>query len=388
MVQSLSILLTTLLSSTIITALPLQSNATTVQTPPLKVRSAAATTYLQYATSAINAMQVQYYDQPNIGLWAGAWWPSANALTMIANLEERFPSTLSSFTGTVFPEVFSTAPGYGGFTNFLDGFYDDDLWWALAWIKVYDVTGNTTYLDQASVIFADAKAVYGTSPCGGMWWDRAQTTVNSIANELYMTTAAKLAIRSPSTPAPYYYLNEAIASYEWILNSTLRNAQGLFNDGLDLATCQNNGLPEWTYNQGVILSGLTELSWATGGDPQYNALAVSIANAAIANLADADGILQEPACGGTCGGDAAMFKGIFMRNLLWLVERANPPLADDALTAYKTFITNNADSIINTDDSSSNQLGSVWSKTMLANPPSMQSQTSGLDAIVAAACVA
>jgi hypothetical protein len=29
----------------------------------------------------------------------------------------------------------------------------------------------------------------------------------------------------------------------------MRNSQGLFNDGLDSSTCQNNGQTTWTYNQ-------------------------------------------------------------------------------------------------------------------------------------------
>lgn len=30
----------------------------------------------------------------------------------------------------------------------------------------------------------------------------------------------------------------------------MRNSNGLYNDGLDLHTCQNNGQTTWTYNQG------------------------------------------------------------------------------------------------------------------------------------------
>ena len=44
----------------------------------------------------------------------------------------------------------------------------------------------------------------------------------------------------------------------------MRNAQGLFNDGLTTATCANNGQTTWTYNQGVIASGLAALYVARG----------------------------------------------------------------------------------------------------------------------------
>jgi hypothetical protein len=34
-----------------------------------------------------------------------------------------------------------------------------------------------------------------------------------------------------------------------VKSSQLRNAQGLFNDGLVTATCANNGQTTWIYNQ-------------------------------------------------------------------------------------------------------------------------------------------
>ncbi|KAF8556138.1 hypothetical protein OG21DRAFT_1506932, partial [Imleria badia] len=45
----------------------------------------------------------------------------------------------------------------------------------------------------------------------------------------------------------------------------MQGSDGLFNDGLDLGTCKNNGLTAWTYNQvSVIASGLGALYVATG----------------------------------------------------------------------------------------------------------------------------
>jgi uncharacterized protein YyaL (SSP411 family) len=37
----------------------------------------------------------------------------------------------------------------------LDGYYDDDSWWALAWIAAYDVSKNEEYLGLAIGIFED-----------------------------------------------------------------------------------------------------------------------------------------------------------------------------------------------------------------------------------------
>lgn len=67
----------------------------------------------------------------------------------------------------MFQNVLSRAPAFAN--GFLNGFYDDELWWVLAWIAVYDATGNTQYLDKAAAIYEDSKSVWGQTPCGGLW---------------------------------------------------------------------------------------------------------------------------------------------------------------------------------------------------------------------------
>jgi hypothetical protein len=56
-------------------------------------------------------------------------------------------------------------------SDWLDGFYDDDLWWALAWIGAYDITKNVQYLQLAEGIFMATTKVWPTR-CfdGGIWW--------------------------------------------------------------------------------------------------------------------------------------------------------------------------------------------------------------------------
>ena len=55
------------------------------------------------------------------------------------------------------------------FPGFLNEFYDDELWWVLAWIRVYDVTNDEKYLDVAAEIFESSKSAWGQTPCGGLW---------------------------------------------------------------------------------------------------------------------------------------------------------------------------------------------------------------------------
>jgi hypothetical protein len=119
------------------------------------------------ARIAIDQLQKSYNMAS--GLYGNLWWNTANVITMLADFQEYFPSSINNITLTVFPNTLKVAPQASGNSGFLNEFYDDELWWALAWIKVYDVTKDDQYLNVASSIFEDAKAGWGTSPCGGLW---------------------------------------------------------------------------------------------------------------------------------------------------------------------------------------------------------------------------
>lgn len=131
-------------------------------------RRAAQSDYVAYAVAASNQMQT-WYDAAT-GLWDKAWWNSANVLTTLADFAEHFPGDIDHITDQVFPTTLLQAPGAFGFKGFLNDYYDDELWWTLAWIKVYDVTGNRTYLDTAAAIFEDSKISFGSSNCGALWY--------------------------------------------------------------------------------------------------------------------------------------------------------------------------------------------------------------------------
>ena len=57
-------------------------------------------------------------------------------------------------------------------------------------------------------------------------------------------------------------LRWAKAEWSWFKGSGMINGSNLVNDGLT-ARCDNNHGTTWTYNQGVILAGLSQLYRAT-----------------------------------------------------------------------------------------------------------------------------
>ncbi|KAF1976124.1 Six-hairpin glycosidase [Bimuria novae-zelandiae CBS 107.79] len=375
--------------------------------------------------AAYGALQ-QWYNSSN-GLWVPStgWWNSANCLTVIAGVatvDDRLEQQIAG----VISKTYSKAPKWNAemtkvvgvkdepylmqtyygdqwpylppqylkqhgkplrqnFTGFLNS---DEGWWALGWIAAYDLTNNQEYLSQAQAIFKDMYSVFGKTNCsknddgiGGIWWDKNHTYVNAIANELFFSTAASLANRVPPSYWTPPYLGIAKQQLAWFQGSGMIGANFTINDGLDQQTCRNNGGTIWTYNQGVILGGLVELSKATG-DTSYIDTAHKIAEAAIATLAPS-GILKDP-CEptGTCGADGSQFKGILVRNML-ILHKVNPK------DVYRDFFRRNAKSIWENDRNEWNQLSISWAGPLdPAYPANASTQSSAMDCLVAAVAVA
>ena len=301
--------------------------------------------YRDWAGAAADALQRWY--RPRTGLWkTTGWWNSANALTAIIHYCQRTGSqTHRHVIETTFARARLVTPG---FTN---EFYDDDGWWALAWIAAFDLTGEARYLELARVLFDGMASGWDDVCGGGLWWTRAKTYKNAIPNELFLLIAARLHQRTTSAGG---YLDWALREWEWFSSSGLIGSAGLVNDGLT-ADCVNNGGTTWTYNQGVVIGGLTALYQITG-DGAYLERAEAIAAAALRDLTVPPGILAEPVerPGAESGADLPQFKGILVRNLYELYRHS--PRAE-----YRDFFLANATSLWRNSRNRRNQFGLVWS---------------------------
>jgi predicted alpha-1,6-mannanase (GH76 family) len=324
--------------------------------------------YLQQATDGMNTLQSWYTQSTGLYQTTG-WWNSANAITVLANYSRV---SQSKNYQAVFANTFQQAQNTS--SGFINNYYDDEGWWALAWIDVYDLTKEPQYLSMAGSIFTDMANGWDSTCGGGIWWSKDRTYKNAIANELFLSVAAHLASRSTNFSERAQYLVWAQKEWAWFASSGMINAQHLINDGLDLTTCKNNQQNTWTYNQGVILGGLTELN-RIAPNPALPAAAQSIAAAALTHLTDTNGVLHDT-CEPNCGADGVQFKGIFVRNLMALNEAFPDP-------HYRKFFDTNAESIWNNSQGANYQFGQVWSGPFDAG--NAGSQSSALDAFVAAA---
>lgn len=320
--------------------------------------AAAAPAPLAAAKEAVDALMA-FYD-PSSGLWDpghAPWWQSGLALQAVVDYMAVSGSReyLAQARATIEAQrgVLPWWPAGGG--EFRAESTDDTGWWALALVSMYELTGEVGFLDIAKADEAymweywtgddgsgSGDDIWGSGSgsgdsgsssysCGGgiIWQVSTRSYHNAISNELYLHLAAKLHNLNVNTgdggmaaAAEPYLLDRALREWAWFRDSGMINSANLINDGLleDAATqtCANNNAPTWTYNQGVVLTGLVELYRATG-DGSYLGAARRVADAVIASptLLGSEGILTEPctASGEDCDPDRTAFKGIFVRQL-------------------------------------------------------------------------
>lgn len=340
----------------------------------------------QRAESAVATLQRSYVERTGLYQTTG-WWNSANAITALVDLMRAggakadlpvLANTLKQAQITI-PKAEQTGPltKMTGFPGFLNDYYDDEGWWALAWIDAYDLTREPQYLAMAQSIFTDMSHGWDATCGGGIWWSKERNYKNAIANELFFSVATHLAVRSTAERAAY--LDWADKEWRWFQNSGMINAEHLVNDGLSIdkqtGACTNNGRTVWTYNQGVVLGALAEWSRIHPEPAQLLTEARILADAGLVHLTDNAGVLHDPCEPNHCGDDAPQFKGIFVRNLRALNHTVHEP-------RYTAFFRTDAESIWTNNRTGDNQLGLVWSGPL--TPTDAATQSSALDALTAA----
>jgi predicted alpha-1,6-mannanase (GH76 family) len=338
---------------------------------PTSVEGTSRTVYLDHAMNATDVLNERWYNRSS-GLWQEFWWNSGAALATIGDvalLNTDFKATASAMFGDIV--VAAKASNHG---TFLNTFFDDEGWWAMGWIKAYDVTHDTKYLAVAQEIFEDM-ATGQQATCGGIWWSKDRTSNSAISNQLFLAVAASLANRVEDQRQKYGEI--AQSQVDWLLSSGMVNDNSTFNDGLDISTCKLTG-PVYSYNQGVILGGLVEFYKLTGDDA-YLDKARNIALGAIKQLATPNhGILTDAGYPGGMDATGAQFKGIFARNLMYLQSVRGRG-------EYVTFLQKNADSIYLKDRQKDGQMGALWQGPIKSI--SAAAQVSALDCLMAAARV-
>lgn len=332
--------------------------------------------------NALEVMQTKFWDQSAETWPTGIDWTSAvtnthvsAALNEIAMYGEGL---YNSEIDTYFSQAVSFYSGEDALSLRTQKF-DDMLWVVLEWLEAVKFvnlysTINPTFNGQQYIpnfahrarIFWDlASQGYDTTLCGGgmLWTDQLTPYKNAITNELFIAASIAMYLYFPGddNPEPYSvpgtpynpsqalppipahdirYLNAAIEEYNWLSTSNMTNSQGLYVDGFhitgwtsssDIGTgkCDARDESVYSYNQGVLLSGLRGL-WEATGDVLYLSDGYTLVESVIAATGwisatqqtstwsglGSDGILQDICdADGTCSQDVQNFKGIFFHHL-------------------------------------------------------------------------
>lgn len=256
--------------------------------------------------------------------------------------------------------------------------YNSSTWYAAQFIP--------SFAHRARVFYDLASQGWNTSLCGGgmIWNPSLAPYKNAITNELFIAASVSMYLyfpgdqnsspfsapgkdisdQAPPTARPHdsKYLKAAIDGYRWLSTSNMTNSQGLFTDGYHIrgwrgrrtnstigsGKCDVRNEMVYTYNQGVLLSGLRGLWESTGARSYLEDGHIVIRNVIAAtgwHVKHAqrrrtwaglgrNGILEE-ACdaSGTCSQNGQAFKGIFFHHLALFCA----PLPTEPLIAGVTF---------------------------------------------------
>ncbi|RMY71520.1 hypothetical protein D0863_05115 [Hortaea werneckii] len=366
-------------------------------------------------------------------------WIGAFLNTLVASSERSFTSALetedaassSAYSPSISDQA-ELAKYYSGVQAYFDtedviqifdAAYDDAQWVVLEWLEAirfiyqYDDYASSElgkadiarFAHRAHIFYNIVQDQFDTSLCeGGITWNPTLAPYkNAITNELFLSSSIAMYLYYPGDnntdpyPSPAYMnatnttlpalpplsahdpvlLSNAIREYSWFKSHNFTNARGLVVDGFHVSegqtACDERNEMVYTYNQGVLLSGLRQL-WEASGDNQYliegYAFVETVINATGWYAASGSGEeeagqwaglgrngIMEDYCDApaNCSQDNQIFKGIYFHHLGLFCETlptraalvegvtftASPELAAEhagKCTAYLPWIQHNA----------------------------------------------
>ncbi|KAJ5289872.1 uncharacterized protein N7443_010125 [Penicillium atrosanguineum] len=272
--------------------------------------------------------------------------------------------------------------------------YDDMLWVVLDWlenVKFQDLHSDLHYSSGGSSDNTTGEEWYGTqfrksaahrarifwelastgwdkTLCnGGMIWNPTLIPYkNAITNELYISASIAMYLYFPGDPidAPFVatstsnaprkenphnttHLKAAVDAYAWLKNSNMTGIYGLYADGFHISGWQGSSNPGsqkcdvlnkmvFSYNQGVVLSGLRGLWLATGSksylDDGHDLISKILRATGWPQISSnkwaglGRGGVMEDTCDShaSCSQDGQTFKGIFFHHLTEFCRHLRP----------------------------------------------------------------
>lgn len=274
--------------------------------------------------------------------------------------------------------------------------FDDILWVVLQWleaVKTLDTrialfpdsawTGaewRAPFAQRALEFYTLAETGWDTLLCGGgmVWSPWLEPYKNAVTNELFV--AASIAMYQHHPSHNMTHLANAHAGHRWLTASAMQNTHGLYTDGFHVSRlrappeagekrCDVRNEMVYTYNQGVLLSGLRGLAEATGERAYLEegfALvdAVRSSEGAVGEVVRAGVLTEKCDPAARCSQNGQTFKAVWMHHFTRFCE----PLSVSAAGAewhahecgeYRAWLRGNAEAAWATRDVAG-VVGSWW----------------------------
>jgi len=270
-----------------------------------------------------------YFNQNNEGHTGFNYWWNAHALDVLVDGYLRTGNTIYK------PRMDSLLKGMyrKNGNKWLNNFYDDMEWLALASLRAYQATQDIKFKDLTEELWGYIKVGWTEVHGGGIMWEKnSPTSKNACSNG----PALILAVRLYKLNGNAADLDWARRIYNWQRTVLVESARGIVWDGVG----NYNEAMVLTYNQGTWIGGALELYSVTNA-PQQLHDAVRLANYVVNDRGkfSPGGILK-----GENTGDGGLFKGIFIRYLTQLIIHGS--LDPVVKNAYLQYLKNNGHTLV------------------------------------------
>ncbi|HEY2510943.1 MAG TPA: glycoside hydrolase family 76 protein [Polyangiaceae bacterium] len=282
------------------------------------------------ADDAVEKMMLAFWNQPN-GYLLGTAPPSGTPQDAdLASYTQAWDAVLdmaqrhkgARFVGTALT-LFNGQSGLGTKSTH----YDEEAQLVLTLVRMADVTGNTSYLQQARTLYQDVQEHWDSSCCkfppnnvpGGIWQDSSQSVKSTTVNAAAIIGGAQLFVHTKVSS--YLTFAEEIYGY-WSANMVDPATYQVYESVSAAGVTKT----KHTINEGLMIGAALELSAAeavnsttdAGPDAPKLQLAENIAGFLLqnetANVANVGTILSD-GDDTTCTGDCAWYKGVAARYL-------------------------------------------------------------------------
>lgn len=307
----------------------------------------------------------QYYLKDNLGNPAFNYWWQAHGLDVLSDGYQRTKKANYLTRMRQLQEGAKTKNG----NTYLNEYYDDMEWEALACLRAFGLTHDPAYKATAALLWTDIKTGWNEQQGGGIAWRKTQLGFkNTPANAPAAILAARL-YQLDKNPADLAWAQKI---YEWEKKTLVDPATGLVWDGVNgKGDGQTNRTSRHTYNQGVFIGAGLELYRATR-QASYLADAIRTAGYVLTDPQLAPGgILKDEG-----GRDGGLFKGILVRYLTLLATEPAVSAANRA--GYVGFLKLNGESLYRQATSRPHYLFNTGWTSLPAGPVDSSTEMSGV----------